>query len=151
MNDTPQQLPGSPGCVICDNNGSNPRSLGLRILWNEQDKTVRIPCTPDETWCGYSSIVHGGIVASVLDEAMAWAVKQVSGDWAFTADCNLRFKKAVQPGRAYLAVASVQSVASRKITAEAKFLDPDGAVAVLASAVFLPSKGRALPRTEAAT
>lgn len=147
MNDTPLQLPGSPGCVICDNNGSNPRSLGLRILWDEHDKTILIPCAPDETWCGYSSIVHGGIIASVLDEAMAWAVKQVSGDWAFTADCSLRFKKAVQPGREYLAVASVENVAARKITAGARFLDADGSVAVQASAVFLPSKGRALPRT----
>lgn len=148
MQTTLHRLPGSPGCVICDNNGSNPRSLGLAIMWNETGKTVHIPCTPDESWCGYSNIVHGGVIASVLDEAMAWVVKQVSGDWAFTADCSLRFKKAIEPGRAYTAVASVETMASRKITAQARFLDADGQVAVLASAVFLPSKGRAVPRAE---
>ena len=141
-----RQLPGSPGCVICDNNKSNPRSLGLRILWNEETGKVHIPCMPDETWCGYSSIIHGGVIASVLDESMAWVVRQVSGDWAFTADFSLRFKKAVEPGREYTAVAAVTSLGSRKITAEASFLDPEGRVAAQASAVFLPAKGRAMPR-----
>lgn len=143
---TLQQLPGSPGCVICDNNGSNPRSLKLRILWDEEGQTVQIPCVPDESWCGYSRIVHGGLVASVLDEAMAWVVKQVTGDWAFTADYHIRFKAALEPGRRYTAIASVETGGSRKITTLARFVDSDGTVAAQADAVFLPSRGRAMPR-----
>lgn len=143
---TLQQLPGSPGCVICDNDGSNPRSLKLRILWDEEGQTVQIPCVPDESWCGYSRIVHGGLVASVLDEAMAWVVKQVTGDWAFTADYHIRFKAALEPGRRYTAIASVENGGSRKITTLARFVDSDGNVTAQADAVFLPSKGRAMPR-----
>ncbi|MDL2210333.1 PaaI family thioesterase [Desulfovibrio sp. OttesenSCG-928-O18] len=143
-----RQLSGSPGCVICDNNGSNPRSLALKIMWDEDTRTVRIACVPDETWCGYSRIVHGGLVASVLDEAMAWVVKEVSGDWAFTADYHVRYKKALEPGREYVAIAEVEHLASRKITARARFVDPEGQVAAEADAAFLPSKGRAKPRPE---
>ena len=144
-------LPGSPGCVICDNNGTNPRSLKLRIFWNEETKCVHIPCEPDESWCGYSSIVHGGLIASVLDEAMAWAVKQNTGDWAFTADCNLRFKQAVAPGAAYEVIAGIDQMERRKITAHADFVGPGGKVAARAVATFLPSKGRAMPRTDSGT
>lgn len=140
------KLPGSPGCVICDNNGSNPRALGLSIFWNEPEQTVCIPCRPDDTWCGYSSIVHGGVVASVLDEAMAWVVKQVTGDWAFTADYTIRFKTALAPGNEYTAIASVQEAGRRKILAEARLVDADGTVAAQAHGVFLPAKGRAQPR-----
>lgn len=143
---TLQQLPGSPGCVICDNNGSNPRSLKLRILWDEKGQAVHIPCVPDESWCGYSRIVHGGLVASVLDEAMAWVVKQVTGDWAFTADYHIRFKAALEPGRQYTAIASVENGSSRKVTTLARFVDNEGNVAAQADAVFLPSRGRAMPR-----
>lgn len=139
-------LPGSPGCVICDNNGSNPRSLRLKIFWSEIDNSIHIPCVPDESWCGYSRIVHGGLVASVMDEAMAWAVKQAIGDWAFTADYHIRFKAALEPGKPYTAIASVESSGNRKITAQARFVDRNGAVAAQADAVFLPSKGRAVPR-----
>lgn len=141
-----ERLSGSPGCVICDNDGSNPRSLKLAIFWDEKERSVRIPCVPDESWCGYSAIVHGGVVASVLDEAMAWVVRQESGDWAFTADCHLRFKRPVQPGKRYEAVAAVEQLASRKITVQARFLDENGNAVVEAQAIFLPAKGRALPR-----
>ncbi len=147
MNDTAlKQLSGSPGCVMCDNNGSNPRSLALKIFWDEDSGTVRIPCEPDDTWCGYNQVVHGGIVASLLDEAMAWVVKQKSGDWAFTAEYTIRYKRAVTPKTRYWAVAEVEELNRRKITAQARLLDPDGHVVAQASAVFLPVNGRAAPR-----
>lgn len=141
-----ETLSGSPGCVICDNNGSNPRSLKLRILWNPEEQAVHIPCVPDESWCGYAKVVHGGLVASVLDEAMAWVVKQVTGDWAFTADYHIRYKTAVAPGRQYTAVAKVTENGRRKITVRADCLDADGTVVAQAEAAFLPAKGRAEPR-----
>lgn len=140
-------LPGSPGCFICDNNGSNPRSLHLRLFWDEKTGTVHIPCEPDDTWCGFSQVVHGGLVATVLDEAMAWAVKMTAGDWAFTADCNIRYKKVIEPGRTYQATARVTENGRRKILVEAAFCDEAGAALVQAKAIFLPSKGKARPRT----
>lgn len=141
-----RRLPGSPGCVICDNNASNPRSLRLPLFWHEEEKAVHIPCLPDDSWCGYSRIVHGGLVASVLDEAMAWAVKEVTGEWAFTAECSIRFKAALVPGREYTAIATVAEVLSRKILVTARFVDAQGGVAAQAQASFLPVRGRAAPR-----
>lgn len=140
-------LPGSPGCFICDNNGSNHRSLHLRLFWNEAGQFVEIPCAPDDSWCGFNNVVHGGLVATVLDEAMAWAVKMTAGEWAFTADCNIRYKKPIAPGKQYNATARVTENAGRKILAEADFRDEEGAVLVQAKAIFLPAKGKAAPRT----
>lgn len=142
-----KELPGSPGCFICDNNASNPRSLRLNLLWDEESKTVCIPCEPDESWCGFSKVVHGGLIATVLDEAMAWAVKMHAEDWAFTADYHIRYKSAVAPGNKYMATAGVTEDARRKILAQAAFLDQDGKVLAEASATFIPSKGKARTRT----
>ncbi len=141
-------LPGSPGCVICDNNASNPRSLKLCLFWDETNRQVRIPCEADESWCGYDKVVHGGIVAALLDEAMAWAVRQHTGDWAFTAECSLRFKQPVRAGKAYTVIGGVSAAGKRKITAYGCVLDAEGAVAAKASASFLPAKGRAKLRSE---
>lgn len=141
-----ERLPGSPGCFICDNNGSNPRALRLKLMWDEESQTVRIPLIPDDTWCGYSQVVHGGLIAAVLDEGMAWAVKKKSGEWAFTADFHLRYKRPVEPGRDYTVLASVGEMGGRKIAAQAKLVDGDGRVTALAEAVFLPANGQAKPR-----
>lgn len=141
------QLPGSPGCFICDNNGSNPRALGLKLLWDEETRTVHIPCLPDQSWCGYNNIVHGGLIASIMDEGMSWAVKTTVGDWAFTADFHLRYKKTLESGREYLVKANVVEDAGRKIMAEAIILDSDGQLCAKATATFLPVKGRATPRS----
>lgn len=138
-------LPGSPGCFICDNNNSNARALKLPISWDESSQSVRIAFEPDQTWCGYESVVHGGLIAAVLDEAMAWAVKQKSGAWAFTADFHLRYKKALAPFKKYVAVGRTAEAAGRTIEAAAEILDEDGRVAAKASAVFLPSR-QANPR-----
>ncbi|GHU31752.1 hypothetical protein AGMMS50256_20720 [Betaproteobacteria bacterium] len=143
-----ERLPGSPGCFICDSNESNPRALRLKIMWDDQAQVVKIPFCPDHGWCGYSDIVHGGLVAAVLDEAMAWAVKRQSGQWAFTADFHLRYKKPVEPGRNYTVIAEVGDLGGRKITAQARVLDQNERPVALAEAVFLPSDS-ARPRSAA--
>ena len=144
--DNPQNgwelLPASHGCFVCDGGGVNPRSLKLKIYWNPEGQSVHIPFTPDAGWCGYSEVVHGGLIAATLDEAMAWAVRQAMGEWAFTVDFHLRYKKAVEPGRAYQAVAAVQEL-GRKITASARLLDAEGQTAAVAEGIFLSGKGRA--------
>lgn len=142
-NETLTKLPGSPGCFICDNDGSNPRSLHLKLLWDEVTQEVRIPCKPDDSWCGFDNVVHGGLAASVLDEAMGWVVRMVLGEWAFTADCHIRYKKALQPDKEYLVVASIVENKGRTITAQAKLLDAEEQIAAQATATFLPGKGKA--------
>lgn len=141
-----EQLSGSPGCFICDNNGTNPRSLKLTLLWDAENGTVRVPIRPDQTWCGYDNVVHGGLVASVLDEAMAWVIRQQTGEWAFTADYHIRYKLAVQPDTDYVAVARATEIKRRRITAQAELSDAEGRVIATAEARFLPAVGMAEPR-----
>ncbi len=148
MSESLQRLPGSPGCFICDNNDSNPRALKLKLLWNEADQTVEIPFSPDQSWCGYAEVVHGGLVAAVLDEAMAWLVKQSTGAWAFTADFHLRYKKPLNPGCAYKAVARLEKNEGRKINVSALVQDEEGRTLASAQAIFLPAGGLARPRGE---
>ncbi|UQZ91072.1 hypothetical protein C4J81_18345 [Deltaproteobacteria bacterium Smac51] len=147
MNSTTlKRLPGSPGCFICDNNNTNDRALKLHIMWNDETQSVHIPFEPDQSWCGYSNVVHGGLIASVMDEGMAWVVKQKSGDWAFTADFHLRYKRPLEPFKKYVVVARTDEAGGRKIQATAEILDQEGRVAAMAEAVFLPSR-QARPRT----
>ncbi len=46
---------------------------GLRLRFVQEGDGVRAPFTPRLVDEGYGGVVHGGIVATLLDEAMAWA------------------------------------------------------------------------------
>lgn len=135
-----EKLPGSSGCILCDSSGVNPRSFALNLFWNASEKSLHIPCLPEDSWCGYTNVVHGGVIASLLDEAMAWAVKQTSGEWAFTADFHVRYKAPMYSGQLYEAIGNVVSL-GRKITTSAFILHRDSGKKISeAEAIFLPHK-----------
>ncbi|HDQ92862.1 MAG TPA: PaaI family thioesterase, partial [Synergistetes bacterium] len=59
------KLEGSGGCFVCDRSGTNPRSLGVTIYWDEDENRTIIPFTPQADWCGYKDVVHGGILTAL--------------------------------------------------------------------------------------
>jgi uncharacterized protein (TIGR00369 family) len=58
------------------------------------DGTAICEITPGSAFAGWSDIMHGGVVAVLLDEAMAHATLS-TGQRAVTARLEIRFRKAV--------------------------------------------------------
>ena len=56
-------------CFGCGQN--NP--IGLKLIFQWDGKTARAEFTPTDFYQGWSGLVHGGIILSILDEAMGWA------------------------------------------------------------------------------
>lgn len=56
-------------CFGCGQN--NPVGLKLSFQWD--GKTARAEFTPTKFYQGWSGLVHGGIIMSILDEAMGYA------------------------------------------------------------------------------
>ena len=105
-------------------------------------------CTPAATGAGWSSrsprrfegwegIAHGGIVCTILDEVMAWAL--VDHDiWGVTARMSVEFKRPVPIGRPIRGEGRVTSVRRRLVEAEGVILDAaDGTVLARATATFV--------------
>lgn len=130
-------LPGSPGCFVCDNDESNSRSLHLKLFWNEEEKMVYIPFTADKSWCGYSGVVHGGVLASIFDDAMAWAVRKESGEWGVTADFHIRYRKPVLADKNYTVKGKLENQRGRKFKTSAQILDTESNVLAEADALFV--------------
>ena len=57
-------------CFVCGKD--NPIGLKLRFDWD--GKTARAEFTPTELYQGWQGVVHGGIIAVMLDEVAAWAI-----------------------------------------------------------------------------
>ena len=56
-------------CFGCGDN--NP--IGLRLRFAYAGNGVEASFTPSAEHQGFHDVVHGGIISTVLDEAMAWA------------------------------------------------------------------------------
>ncbi len=84
------------GCFACGK--ENP--WGLKLQFKREGNLAWAPVVFHENYVGYPDIVHGGIVSTVLDEAMAKALL-LQGIVAFTVEITVRFRKKAKPARRY--------------------------------------------------
>src|SRR5256712_11745023 len=99
--------PGSPGrhgrlgsrmraanrCFVCGQD--NP--IGLKLKFSRVGEGVQADFTPSDLHAGYEGLVHGGILAALIDDAMAniWFAR---GQEAVTAKIEIRFRQEAKPG-----------------------------------------------------
>jgi len=130
------------GCVVCGQD--NP--YGLRIQYAlGRDGAITAEWQPTENWEGFEGIVHGGIISTVLDEAMSKAVVAMNYE-ALTGELRVRFRHHVTAGENLRIRGWVVEKVRRLVKAEATLTAADGSERAHAWARFL-----ALPGPEAAT
>ncbi len=79
-------------CFACGTD--NPISLKLDFELKDEN-TAETTFNPKKVHQGYGGIMHGGLVTTLLDEAMA-KVLELNKVVAVTGEINVRFKKAVK-------------------------------------------------------
>lgn len=127
-----QALP-NPTCIVCG--PENPR--GLKLRFEVQDNgLIAAEWTPTADWEGFRGIIHGGIVSTVLDEAMSQAVS-ARGWPALTCELRVRLRRHVSPGETFAVRAWVVERQRRKIVTEAVLSGPRGEEYARAWATFL--------------
>jgi acyl-coenzyme A thioesterase PaaI-like protein len=124
-------------CFVCGQD--NPH--GLRIRFQQQDGgEMTATWTPSSAWEGFRGIVHGGVVSTVLDEAMSKAVA-ATGSEALTAELRVRFRHRVTSGDVFLIRGWIVKRNRRLIGTEATLTAPDGTEHAHAWASFLTLPG----------
>ena len=89
-----QELPHTRSCFVCGE--ANP--FGLRLRSETDGKLVRATFIPRPEHIGFKGVVHGGLIATVLDEIMVWACAVTTRRFAFCAEMNVRFLNPMPPG-----------------------------------------------------
>ncbi|MGA9595891.1 MAG: PaaI family thioesterase [Acidimicrobiia bacterium] len=121
------------GCFGCGTSNQ----IGLRLNWFMRDgNRVRVQFRPPQQYSGFTDVVHGGIVASALDEVMAWTAMLVEGVIVVTGTLDLRFRRPARTGTEFALVGTLESRRGRRLMIAATMLDGDTVVAE-ASAMFL--------------
>lgn len=113
------------GCFVCGK--SNPIGLKLEFAF-EGDEYVTY-FTPKKEHQGWVGIVHGGLVATVLDEVMTRSI-HVRGVNAVTGEMTVRLKRPAPIGSRLRFAGKTDEMRpnSRVILASARATDEDGVV-----------------------
>ena len=119
-------------CFACGTR--NPIGLRLNVHPTE-DGTSAFTWTPRREFQGWSGVLHGGVISTLLDEAMAYATGGLA-EGAATAEITVSFKKPVSTDRELTVTARVEERKKRLMRTSA-VLEQDGAVKASARAVFV--------------
>jgi len=123
-------------CFVCG--PENPRGLQLDFTRGEAGE-MSASWTPHSDHEGFHGVIHGGIVSTILDEAMAKAVIAMEIE-ALTAELRVRFRRLVATGQPVRVKGWISSRNKRMIHTEAALTAPDGSELAHAWAVFLELK-----------
>ena len=119
-------------CFACGR--ENPIGMGLHIELGEG--TARTRWTAGDDFVGWSDKVHGGIIATLLDEVMAWAPSSFDS-WAVTAEMRVRFRSPAMPGEEMVATGRVVQRRRRIYEVSGEVRGADGRVIAEGSGRYL--------------
>jgi acyl-coenzyme A thioesterase PaaI-like protein len=120
-------------CFGCGS--ANP--IGLHLDGFERTgNQVTVAFRPQPDHVGFSDVLHGGIIAAVLDEVMAWTAMLVEGVLVVTGTLELRYRQPAAANTTFDLVGTLEQRRGRRLMIQGKLCDGDTVVAE-GSGVFL--------------
>ncbi len=133
---TTRRQPSSRGCFVCGRENAG----GLRARWISDPATgeVRTTVTVSERFNGYPGIVHGGILAALLDEAVVRTRLLDGGfeDMLVTAKLEVAYRRPTPTEAPLTVVARVTKRVGSRAQAESEIRLADGTVTARAEALL---------------
>lgn len=130
-----RQLPHTRSCFVCGESNAH----GLNLRFESVGDEVHSRFTPRAEHIGFKGVTHGGILATVLDEIMVWAVAVRTSRFAYCAEMTVRFLQPSKPDVELLVVAELVANRRNKLfEAKAELRDDAGAIYATATGKYLP-------------
>ena len=127
-------LPNSRTCFVCGEDNV----AGLQLRFFIEGQCVKTIVRPKPHHCGYMNVVHGGIVAALLDETMGWAANRALARMTVTGELKVRYKLPVPGDRDLIVTAEITKSSRRVAYTRASITDDSGTEYATAEASFLP-------------
>ncbi len=121
-------------CFVCD--PSNARGLGIPFFLDEEARRVTAEFALGPGYSGAPRFVHGGLVLTVLDEAMAWAVVAIAERFGVVRTSSAGFRRPVQVDEPHRVEGMVEEQDERTVSTWAQVLNSDGKRCAQAKATF---------------
>ena len=128
-------LPHTRSCFVCGE--ANP--LGLNLRFETDGRIVHARFVARREHAGFKGVVHGGLVATILDEAMVWACAVQTKQFAYCAELKVRFVAPAQPEAETLITAwLVTNRKGRIFEAESELKSAGGTLLASGTGKYLP-------------
>lgn len=117
-------------CFVCGEKNEAGLKLKLRVDAGRGESASEVRFA--ERFQGWEGVVHGGLLATVLDEALVYAAG-AKGFKTVTGEITVRFVKPARTGVEYKLKGRALEDKGRMILAESELTDGEGAVVAKAS------------------
>jgi uncharacterized protein (TIGR00369 family) len=121
-------------CFVCGE--KNPNGLRLSFKIDKDRQTLQTTFIASPTFQGWDGIVHGGIISTLLDEAMAKLVYEL-GYPAVTASLEVRFKHPAPILQSLSIYGEIVEVNKRLIKAKSRIVNEDGTLLAEGKSTFI--------------
>jgi uncharacterized protein (TIGR00369 family) len=112
-------------CFVCGKR--NPAGLQLQFRWNEPSQEIEAEVIFPAHLQGWQNTVHGGLLATVLDEIMVQAATAI-GIKSVTAEITVKYKKPAATSVSYRLSGKILETRGRILTAEGRICDDSGQI-----------------------
>ena len=120
-------------CFGCG--AQNPIGLHLGQFAETADG-IEAPFTPGSNFNGFHGVVHGGVIATALDEISAWSAIVSEGVFVFTAKLDIRYRTEAKVGDTFVLSGTVTQRRGRRLLIDAEMRSGD-TVAAQSSGLFV--------------
>ncbi len=110
-------------CFVCG--WDNPGGLRLSFDIDKKNQSLRTRFVPPEIYQGWDGIVHGGILSTLLDEAVAKLAYELGYD-AVTAKLMVTFRKPAKVNQPLEVFGKLDRITTRIIEGSSRIEDGEG-------------------------
>ena len=140
-------FPRYPLCPVCGDPAENPATLDVQWWWDPETRRVMGRFTPQEHHAGYPGRMHGGLLAALVDECLAWVGAVSRRGFCMTGELSLRFRRPAATGSEVTVTGWLQESWGPYVRGRAEVHDPERrllATAVGTFAAMAPEETRRL-------
>ena len=135
-------------CFVCGM--KNPFGFQVKPEIQDGGASVCIECTPAEHLQGWANVLHGGILSTLLDEAITYVGISTFDQPAVTAQLEVRFRNPAPTCVKLRVYAERVKVSRRLVEAEASVTLSDGTLIATGRGKVMPVDERFVPKVPTA-
>jgi len=106
-------------CFACGQR--NPIGLHMQVSYGPEDLTAASRLTLAPEYVGWQEVIHGGILATLLDEIMSHAIWHFAGP-AITLGLDIQFRQTLAPGQLVLVQGRMLETKGRRLKAQGEII-----------------------------
>ncbi|MEA2735882.1 MAG: hypothetical protein QOE14_2333, partial [Humisphaera sp.] len=123
-------------CLVCGRN--NPHGLNMSLFVDPESGIVHVDFSPRGVHIGFEGIVHGGMLATVIDEAMVWAATWAGKRFCVCGELAVRYRRPAQIGEPLHLEARVEFARPKLIQTMATVRSTDNNVVCAGEGKYVP-------------